>query len=68
KKVFAVPTEICEKYELEGKQLEAAQEALTPDVEGQHWDDITDSYGQTWQFTGRDSNNNRTYERTPWND
>lgn len=35
-KVYAVPTEVCEKYELSGEELEAAQEALSPDdVEGQ---------------------------------
>lgn len=34
-KVYAVPTDVCEQYELKGKELEAAQEALSPDVEGQ---------------------------------
>ena len=67
--VYAVPTDVCEKYKLEGGDLKAAQGALEGegDVEGQSFY-TSDSSGRAWQYEGTNENGAAQYSRAPWRD
>ncbi len=73
--IYAVPTDVCEKYKLEGDDLKAAQGAIEGecDVEGQgsiYRTTKESSDGRTWEFQTYSGGHygEGTYHRTPWND